>query len=284
MALSRSVAQPMPYRLLSPAETWECGRVMYGHLHVYFHHRWFSATEITAGLALFTLALPAGRSAARRSLPMVAGLLAVAAALFVFMSSLEHVAQNHSARYVIPSVLVWQMALIGFAVVQFGAVLPVTRWSRVLPAGLAVAMTLVVMVAHGRPGLDVVRRELDATLGKYTDDILAAQCTHVTGDYWHVWPAVFHVNLRLAESGSPRTVWGIAHRSRATESLWRDVPWQTVRIAEIKGDERQAAEVLTRYHVPPRAEQSPHGTIRVMNLTADWDSAAAVAAGPDGRK
>jgi hypothetical protein len=168
--------------------------------------------------------------------------------------------------------------------VQFGAVLPVTGWSRALPAGLALAMTLVVMAAHGRPGFDVVRRELNQTLGKYTDDILAAECTHVTGDYWHVWPAVFHANLRLAESGSPRTVWGIAPRSRATETLWRDVPWQTVRIAEIAGDERQAAEALARYRVPPLTEQSPQGTIRVLTLTADWDSAAAVASGSDGRK
>ncbi len=271
MALSRLAAEPKPYHLLPPHAWLACAVDMYRQLHVYFHHRWFGAVEITAGLGLLSVAWPAGRRALRMSLPMVAGLFAAAGVQYAFMSSLDHVRLNHSARYVILPVLLWQTALVGFSVIQIGAVLPATRLSRALPVSLAVAMTLAVATRHGWPSTATVRAELDASLGRYTDEIVAAGCTHVTGDYWHVWPAVFHANLRLADADSATIVWGIAERSRPTEPQWRAIPWRGARIAEIVGDERQATEFLARYGVPPLVERERRAEIRVLSLSADWN-------------
>jgi hypothetical protein len=284
IALSRLAAEPKPYHFLPPRAWLACAVDMYRQLHVYFHHRWFSAVEITAALGLLSLAWPAGRCALRLSLPMVAGLLAVAAVQYAFMSGLDHVRLNHSARYVILPVLLWQAALLGFAAIQLGAVLRPTRLARALPASLAVAMLLVVATRHGLPSTVVVRAELDASLGRYSEEILAAECTHVTGDYWHVWPAVFHANLRLADARSSRRVWGIAERSRPTRPQWRAIPWTDTRIAEIVGDERQAAEFLARYGVPPAVERERRATIRVLSLSADWNAPPELAARSSERK
>ena len=274
LVLSRLAAEHSTHRILSFDAWLACGAEMYQHLHVYFHHRWFSATEITALVGLLTLMLPAGRRAARISLPMVAGLLLVAAVVYALMSSMEHVRLNHSARYVILSVLVWQTALVGFGVVQLGAVLPVRRWTRGVPLALVVAMTLVAAARHGWPSKQVVRQGVDRAMGRHTDDILAAGCTHVTSDYWHVWPAVFHANLRLADQRVRRTVWGLAHRAGATEQKWTQVQWRSVRIAEIVGDEPQTARNLRHYRILRVVEHARVRSIRTLALAADWNRAA----------
>jgi hypothetical protein len=284
MTLSRLAAEPKPYHFLPPRAWLACAFDMYRQLHVYLHHRWFGAVEITAGLGLLSAAWPAGRRALRMSLPMVAGLLVAATVQYAFMSSLDHVRLNHSARYVILPVLLWQAALLGFAVIQIGAVLPATRLSRALPLSLAVAMTLVVAIRHGLPSTAVVRAELEASLGRYSDEILAAGCTHVTGDYWHVWPAVFHANMRLADRQSARRVWGIAERSRPTQPKWRAIPWSDARIGEIVGDERQAAEFLARYGVPSLVERERRSVIRVLSLSADWNATPGLAGRSTERK
>ncbi len=268
--LSRLTAQPKAYHFLAFGDWMACLRDMHSGLHVYFHHRWFSAVEITALVGVLTLFWPAGRRAARLSVPVVAGLLLVAAVQFAFMGSLDHVRENHSARYILLSVLIWQAVWVGFAVIQLGAVLPSTRWSRALPLSLAVAMTLLVAVRHGTPSVERVRAALDESLGRYTDDLLAADCTHVTGDYWHAWPAMFHVNLRLADQRSSRTVWAIAPRSSATAEKWRRVPWTEARIGAIAGDEPQAARFLGQYQVPPVWMSGRVGTIRVLRPASDW--------------
>jgi hypothetical protein len=41
------------------------------------------------------------------------------------------------------------------------------------------------------------------------------------GDYWDVWPAVFHANWVRFERREPGQLWGITGRSGATERLWR---------------------------------------------------------------
>ncbi len=270
MLLSRLTAQPKAYRFLAFGDWMSCLREMHGGLHVYFHHRWFSAIEITAAVGVLTLFWPAGRRAARHSMPMVAGLLLVAAVQFAFMGSLDHVRENHSARYILLSVLVWQAALLGFAAVQIGAVLGELRWSRTLPVSMSVAMMLVIAVRHGAPSAQRVRAALDESVGRYTDDLLAADCTHVTGDYWHVWPAMYHANLRLADQCSSRTIWGIAPRSLATADKWRRVPWTEARIGAIVGDEPQAARFLQQYHVPAVLMSGRVGDIRVLRPTSDW--------------
>jgi hypothetical protein len=278
--LSRTLAEPLPYAFLPPDEWWACAVGVWNSLNGLYQHRWYGAVNVTALVGLATLYWPAGRKAARLSLRMAAGLLLAAAVQYAFMTSLDHVHRTHYPRYVAMAVLFWQAALVGFAVIQVAAVMPATKLGTRLPTLLVAAMTLVVAVGHGRPSISVVRAEIDASLGKYTDDILAARCTHVTGDYWHVWPAMFHVNMRLADERSPRLVWGIAQRSLPTEKYWRQIPWTEVRIAEIIGDEPQSRGFRAHYRLPPVAEREQVGRIRVLCPTAPWDEGAQIAGQP----
>ena len=210
LVISRTTAEPLPYNFLSPSEWLACAVRVWLNLNEVFQHRWYRAVDVTALIGLATLYWPAGRQRARLSLRMAGGLLAAAAVQYAFMTSLDHVHRSHFGRYVALSVFFWQTALVGFTVMQVAAVLPTTVWARRIPVLLTLAMTALVAATHGWPSRSVVRAEIDATLGRYTDDLLASGCTHITGDYWHVWPAMFHANLRLEDAHSTRRVWGIA--------------------------------------------------------------------------
>ena len=83
----------------------------------------------------------------------------------------------------------------------------------------------------GAPSLSRARADIDRTLGARTADVVGAGCTHVAGDFWTVWPMVFHANLVLYERGEPRVVWGVAHNSVATTDLWTRTPAGRMRVA-----------------------------------------------------
>jgi hypothetical protein len=74
------------------------------------------------------------------------------------------------------------------------------------------------------------RAALDALAVRHSDDVMAHSCTHVSGDYWDVWPAVFRANLLLYERGEARVVWGLAERGEAAWPKWRAVPTGEVRM------------------------------------------------------
>ena len=236
-------------------------RLMWNSLDGTFDRRWFRTIELAAVVGVATLAFPAGRRAVHVSLPIAAVLLAVAAVQFAFMSSINHVLESRSPRYLMMAVFFWQAACVGFCVVQLAAVLPRVCRASTVAATLAVAMIVAAGIAHGRPGSDVVRAEIDRSLGRFTDDILAARCTHVTGDYWRAWTAMFHVNLRLAEAGSPRRVWAICHRSRATAKYWQTI--SPGRNADCRNRRRRTAEpAISPALSAPRRSWRPNKSAR----------------------
>ncbi len=275
---SRTVSDRQAYRFLWPADWLSTSIFLWQNRYDDFDARWFHAVDATALAGLATLVLRSGRRAARVSLPLAAGLLVAAAAQFAFMGSIDHVRSGHCTRYTMMAIFFWQAALVGFAVVQVAAVIRWTPLANALPRVLALAVPLAAALVYGRPGPDVVRAQIDATMGRYTDDILAARCTHVTGDYWRAWPAMFHANLRLAEADSPCRVWAISHRSRATQKYWQAVPLSEMRVAEIIGDERPSAQFLAHYHAPPLVPCGQVGLIRVLRPPNEGGSA--VAEGP----
>jgi hypothetical protein len=57
-----------------------------------------------------------------------------------------------------------------------------------------------------------------------TGEILATRAMVLAGDYWTVWPAVFHANLVLSERGEHEIIYGLTNRSFVTDPLWVDVP------------------------------------------------------------
>ncbi len=52
----------------------------------------------------------------------------------------------------------------------------------------------------------------------------------IGGDYWRVWPAVFHANLTLVRTHAHARVFGLAYRSEETDPLWQSAG-QSVLIA-----------------------------------------------------
>jgi hypothetical protein len=90
---------------------------------------------------------------------------------------------------------------------------------------------------YGTPSLATVRACLHERCGVATDDILHAGCTHIAGDYWRVWPAVFHANWTLHQRGSTQQVWGVTYRSLPTRSHWAAADLATAGVAVLGGHE-----------------------------------------------
>jgi hypothetical protein len=180
----------------------------------------------TAGVGLV---LSARRD--HRALLIAALLLVVAAVPCAAIGTLRWVAlNNYEGRYgymALPFVFVAATQL---------AIRPLTqcctsRWLPALEWAVMAAIVAAVFCVRGSPSLSGVRRDLDRQ-GTLTTDLLDAGCTHVLGNYWDVWPAVFHVNLvKYERGGDSQIVHGIANRSGPTLHLWRARPLKEVRVA-----------------------------------------------------
>jgi hypothetical protein len=151
-----------------------------------------------------------------------------------------------------------------------------TRYPRA-PAFLAalLALPLAAVVVGGPPSLTGVRADLDAVAGKLTEDVLAARCQLVAGDYWSVWPAVWHAALVARERGlrdaagdGPRRVWGVTHRSTPTVAQWKGIPAASIRICRPHGvePEREAERWLRAYHAWPARVVERRATVDVLEL------------------
>ncbi len=128
----------------------------------------------------------------------------------------------YAPRYLLPSVFLTQAALAMLIVKPLGYAIMPHRGGR-LPTLVATMLLLAVTWAYGFPSPRRVRADIER-LGVFTPDVLAVGCTHIAGNYWTVWPAIFHVNLALYERGESRTVWGVTFGGQPTSTLWRTIP------------------------------------------------------------
>ncbi len=106
-------------------------------------------------------------------------------------------------RYFIPGIILLDVT--AFSVAARAAFqlarTPRTRlWLGLATSCLALLATF---LTNGLPSLARVRAELNEACGDHSEDVVAGRCTHVAGDYWDVWPTVFHVNLTLYSAGKP---------------------------------------------------------------------------------
>ena len=132
-------------------------------------------------------------------------------------------------RYMYPTLM---MAGVSAAILLWA---PVAGQVKALSTTVLMVMIAVALVHSGRPSLGRLERDLDTRFGAQTPAILKSGATVIAGDYWRVWPAVFHANLTLAHAHSRVQVFGLTARSEATDALWR-VPGQRVLIAAAAGD------------------------------------------------
>ena len=130
------------------------------------------------------------------------------------VGSLEWVRLNQYApRYSLPSLLMLAVA----AGIVFAA--PMRRRSTSLCAAAWLGVYALALLSYGRPSLDGVKVRLDLRWGAMTFEVVRSGARVVAGEYWTVWPAVFHANYTLHGSGAPQ-VFGLTYRSAATNDLW----------------------------------------------------------------
>lgn len=255
------------YSFLPPREWLACSLALLRNMPDCVSRLWMASVGVIGLSGLATLAWPAGQREFRKSACMALGLLLPAAVQFGFVSSIDHVHRTDYSRYVLASIFLVEGALLLFAVVQWLAVLPDSVHLRRLPYVLLVIFCVVAAAKHGRPGLGRVRASLQEAAGQHSAELLANRCTHVTGNYYRVWPAVFHCNLLLADQGAPYTVWGIAQRAQETVDLWTRVPPAETRIGELRGDEKHSRQALAAYGIEPFVIEHEGQGIRVLRPT-----------------
>jgi hypothetical protein len=179
-----------------------------------------------------TDALPPWRPTAAVCAMAVGTWLVVGMSLWVGMN-------RYLFRYMYPTLMI---AGVGVSIVV--AALFAKRTKALMAAALA-AWAAVAVVRYGTPSLARVERDIDGRFGAKTAAVLHSGATVVSGDYWRVWPAVFHANLALFRTHADARVYGLAYRSEDTDPLWQRAG-QSVLIAGSPDD--PTVEAVAREH------------------------------------
>lgn len=214
-----------------------------------------------AGL-LVQLAWPAARPHARAALLRAAALCLAALAYALAAGVLRWVEVNaFHWRYLAPAAVLVHLAAVSLLAD------PVARALREGSLARGVALALVpaaALAVAGPPSLSRVRADLDASAGRYTRDVLAARCTLVTGDYWSVWPAVWHAAWTAHARGLEAPVYGLAHRANPTLAAWAGTPREALRICRVRGKEAEAERALRDFRLWPVRVLERRGTVDVL--------------------
>jgi hypothetical protein len=187
-------------------------------------------------------------------------LLAAALGYALFTGGLRWVEANaFHWRYLAPSAVLVHLAAVSLLAE------PLARLPRVAPAVAGAALALLpvaALTAYGAPSLARVRADLDLATGARTEDVLAAGCDHVAGDYWSVWPTVWHTAVVSRERGLERRVYGLTHRSNPTVQEWKGRA-RVLRICRPAGEEEHAG-VARAFHLWPVRVLERRGTVEVL--------------------
>jgi hypothetical protein len=145
-----------------------------------------------------------------------AAILAMVVGTWLFVGTLLWVEVNrYSARYMYPTLM---MVGVGVSIV-FAALF--AKRAKELSITTLAMLLVVVIVGYGTPSLGRIERRLNDRFGVQTAAVLRSGATVIAGDYWRVWPAVFHANLTLARARAHSRVFGLAYRSEETDPLWK---------------------------------------------------------------
>jgi hypothetical protein len=187
----------------------------------------------------------------RQHLAAAAIALFVAATYWLAAGTFRWVQVNmYLPRYVYPSLLMCGVAAgVAAAGLMRESSAPIT-------VGTALALCVLTVVDYGLPSSARLRAEIDARLGALTPDVIASGATVIAGNYWIVWPAVFHANLTTYRHDR-RAVYGLAYRSAPTDGFWKSSASAIIVVAPagdrtVEGLARRAGLTTTR--VGRRAE------------------------------
>jgi hypothetical protein len=227
-------------------------------------HHWTYFLFGATFAGLIQLGVPARHRQAKVAWRAAVAVGFAAITYFLLMGTRRWVVLNVCCcRYTLPSFFLLQGAC---AIIATGQLAPAIRqWLNRHPYGVpAIALLLAALIGFHSSSVKKVRSDLERTLGQRTTDILAAGCTHVAGDYWKVWPDVFHANLVLREQGEKRTVWGIAFRGLLTRPLWEQLPLENLRIAVPLDDMETTQTLLQDFQLPAMVVVERRSTIYVL--------------------
>lgn len=231
---------------LSESSTWPCAwHTMAMKVYLRFEG-YFEVLAALAAIGLLWLAIPATRAAAAKCWLILAVVVAWVLSQGLFAGTTTWaVMNNYDARYLYPGLMGLAMASVGVAVGPLLALRP-----RLSPVWVLIALPLAAVCAYGTPSVAAARASIDNATGRWTNDILDGGCTHVVGEYWHVWPATFHANMTLADRGDPRILWAVAFRSRPTHRHWLSFPQARMRLGVLKTEPSAEADLHWRWVFP----------------------------------
>ena len=139
---------------------------------------------------------------------------------FLYIGTREWPSLNdHHPRYVLGSIESVNLLL------ALVAVLPLSRVAahcgRWWCFGIvALALLGVIAERYGVPSADRPRREIDASMGRWTEPLLAANVDAIGGDYWTVYSTLFHANMVLRERNERRFIVPVSTRARVLLERW----------------------------------------------------------------
>jgi hypothetical protein len=254
-------------------------------------HRYLAPSiwpQVLIGLAaagLLLLVLPAVRRQAALPLRAAVAVLLAAGLVTCFMATRTWVQVNLCFfRYILPCAFFVQAALLTVAVAPLAAAL--SARARNILSSLTLLLVLAgIYHSYGVPSLQQVRINLGldphpllagrvpALLSPGRDDIvteevLRAHCTHIAGDYWKVFPALFRANQALYERGESRTIWGLTGRCQPTYDLWKSMPPEELCVAVPVGDGPIADYFFKLYGLPPLSVVERYSSVWILRPTA----------------
>jgi hypothetical protein len=231
-----------------------------------FANAWREAGPWPAWLAVAALAGAAllartSRRDLRGALLRAAALVAAALAYGLCVGSLRWVEENaFPGRYLAPSAILVHLAAASLLAA------PLARMRRAAGPAAAAALALLpvaALAAAGPPSLRRVRADLDAAAGGLTADLLAARCEVLAGEYWTVWPAVWHAALVHRERRDGDRLHGLTHRATPTVAAWWDRR-DGIRICRRAGEEAAADRWLRDFRLPPMRAVERAGAVEVL--------------------
>jgi len=107
-------------------------------------------------------------------------------------------------RYTIPSVIFLHAGPSMLAVTSLSSL--TVSAARKLIYLVAPLVFLAAGYSYGFPSFSGVQDDLNRRIGTRTTDVLEGRCTHVAGNYWVIWPTVFHANLIRYQRGEPEVI------------------------------------------------------------------------------
>ena len=196
---------------------------------------WVVSLLIMVVIMIRLLFKTAYRTITKRSLLTLLAILISASAYCVAMWILF----QGRWRYAVPSFVMIHIGVCYFLYRTLLANIS-DRWLKMFHIALVFSALGAVVNDWGYPSVSSVENHLKSAHPVGVNELIAARCTHVAGDYWKVWPAMYMVNWHYTDNSEPNRIWALSHRSEPTKQYWGHVPTDNIRVGCFVGDPKAA--------------------------------------------